>query len=172
MQKWSEKVQQDIGARLRLARQAKGFSLRGLAERMQMSHGALGHWETGKNEIPLSSLWELCTRLGVSADKLLFDVERWPFERVDYDKVNDLDPQDRSRLEGGLLLTAVEAGIDVRKDAAADVDAPRPVSRTARPLLERAEAALSSATRPAESQRTDAETPGGASGSRGPKTPA
>ncbi len=112
---WTPDIQKAIGARIRDARNAKGFSLRSFAQRMELSHGTLGHWETGTNEIPLEKLWKVCLLLGVSADKLLFDVERWPFDKVSYDKVSDLESADRHRLEGALLSTATDLGIDIRK---------------------------------------------------------
>lgn len=112
---WTADIQKAIGARIRDARNAKGYSLRSFAQRMELSHGTLGHWETGTNEIPLEKLWKVCLLLGVSADKLLFDVERWPFDRVSYDKVSDLEPADRHRLEGALLSTASDLGVDIKK---------------------------------------------------------
>ena len=63
----------EVGARLRAARQAKGFSLRDVAGRFGISHGAIGHWETGHNPIDLATLHKLARHYVVSVLSLVAD---------------------------------------------------------------------------------------------------
>jgi transcriptional regulator with XRE-family HTH domain len=63
----------EVGARLRAARQAKGLSLRDVASRFDISHGAIGHWETGHNPIDLATLHKLARLYHVSVLSLVAD---------------------------------------------------------------------------------------------------
>jgi transcriptional regulator with XRE-family HTH domain len=164
--KWDEDVQRQIGARMREARRLKGVSLRTLAPTFEMTHGALGHWEKGTNAISLPQLWLLCATLGVSADKILFGVERWPFEKVSYAKVADLEPADRHRLEGGLLSVAADLGVEIKQDP------PSAAARQAKEVasfLEIAEAASASAPPTPAKRKTGAQGHGDASQPRARK---
>jgi len=48
-----------LGARLRMARDAKELSLRAVGARLGISHGTVGHWETGVNPMGIDMLWRL-----------------------------------------------------------------------------------------------------------------
>lgn len=48
-----------VGRRLRMARETKELSLRDVAGRLGLSHGAIGHWETGESPISLDNLARL-----------------------------------------------------------------------------------------------------------------
>jgi transcriptional regulator with XRE-family HTH domain len=163
---WKQDVQEAIGARMREARVMRGMSLRALAPKLGVKHAALGHWENGKNPISLPQLWMMCALLGVSADKILFGVERWPFEKVAYAKVADLEPADRNRLEGGLLSVAADLGVDIKQDP------PSPAARQAKAVAsfsEFAETATATAPPSPAKQRTAAQTRADASPQRARK---
>lgn len=105
----------EVGARIALARNAKGLSIQQLADRLCMTKGSVGHWETGTNAIKAPELARICKLLDVSADELLFGIRRWPFTGVDFDLVNDLDPRDLGRLEGALLTLAEQFGMQIKR---------------------------------------------------------
>lgn len=56
---------QEIGQRLRTAREARGLTRRQVAEAIYASPGTLGQWETGYATVPASRLDELATVLGI-----------------------------------------------------------------------------------------------------------
>ena len=62
---------EDIGARLRDARQRQGLSLRGLAKALGVSPSLISQVETGKTQPSVSTLYAIVTQLGVSLDDLL-----------------------------------------------------------------------------------------------------
>jgi transcriptional regulator with XRE-family HTH domain len=61
-----------MGGRLRQARQAKGLSLRGLAEVLGVSPSLISQVETGRAKPSVNTLYALVTELGISLDTLLF----------------------------------------------------------------------------------------------------
>jgi transcriptional regulator with XRE-family HTH domain len=61
-----------IGERLRAERQARGLSLRELAERLDLSASLISQIETGRARPSVSTLYALAGELGVSLDDLLF----------------------------------------------------------------------------------------------------
>jgi len=61
-----------IGERLRSERQARGLSLRHLAERLGVSPSLISQIETGRARPSVSTLYAIATELGVSIDELLF----------------------------------------------------------------------------------------------------
>jgi len=61
-----------IGERLRSERQARGLSLRHLAERLGVSPSLISQIETGRARPSVSTLYSIATELGVSIDELLF----------------------------------------------------------------------------------------------------
>ncbi len=61
----------DIGARLRDARQARGLSLRSVAQALGVSASLISQVETGKTQPSVSTLYALVSHLGVSMDELL-----------------------------------------------------------------------------------------------------
>lgn len=62
----------DMGDRLRAARQARGLSLRGLAERLGISPSLISQVETGRARPSVSTLYSIASELGISLDELLF----------------------------------------------------------------------------------------------------
>jgi transcriptional regulator with XRE-family HTH domain len=68
----------DMGDRLREARQARGLSLRALAERLGVSPSLISQVETGRARPSVSTLYAIATTLGISLDELLFIDARRP----------------------------------------------------------------------------------------------
>lgn len=62
---------EQIGARLRDARTARGLSLRALAQSLGVSASLISQIETGKTQPSVSTLYAIVTALGVSIDELL-----------------------------------------------------------------------------------------------------
>ena len=61
----------EIGQRIRLARITKGFTQAELAERMNVSQGAVGHWEIGATLPKAGNLVKLSELLEIPVDELL-----------------------------------------------------------------------------------------------------
>ncbi len=61
-----------MGDRLRQARQARGLSLRGLAEVLGVSPSLISQVETGRAKPSVNTLYALATELRISLDVLLF----------------------------------------------------------------------------------------------------
>jgi transcriptional regulator with XRE-family HTH domain len=70
----------DMGDRLREARQARGLSLRALADRLGVSPSLISQVETGRARPSVSTLYAIATTLGISLDELLFIDARRPAE--------------------------------------------------------------------------------------------
>jgi transcriptional regulator with XRE-family HTH domain len=62
----------EMGDRIRLVRQARGLSLRGLAERLGVSPSLISQVETSRAKPSVSTLYAIATELGISLDELLF----------------------------------------------------------------------------------------------------
>jgi transcriptional regulator with XRE-family HTH domain len=62
----------EMGERLREARQARGLSLRGLADRLGVSPSLISQVETGRARPSVSTLYAIASSLGISLDELLF----------------------------------------------------------------------------------------------------
>jgi transcriptional regulator with XRE-family HTH domain len=61
-----------VGEHLRAARQARGLSLRDLADRLGVSPSLISQIETGRARPSVSTLYAIATELSVSIDDLLF----------------------------------------------------------------------------------------------------
>jgi transcriptional regulator with XRE-family HTH domain len=61
-----------MGDRLRAARLARGVSVRGLAERLDVSPSLISQVETGRARPSVNTLYAIVTELGLSLDELLF----------------------------------------------------------------------------------------------------
>jgi transcriptional regulator with XRE-family HTH domain len=61
-----------MGDRLRRARQARGLSLRGLADVLGVSPSLISQVETGRAKPSVNTLYALASELGISLDSLLF----------------------------------------------------------------------------------------------------
>lgn len=62
---------EELGARIRQARLAKGVSLRAMAADAEISPSLLSQVETGKVQPSVSTLWAIVSRLGLSVDDVL-----------------------------------------------------------------------------------------------------
>lgn len=62
---------EQVGARLRAARQARGLTLEGLASSARMSASTLSRLESGKRQASLELLLPLTRRLGIRLDDLV-----------------------------------------------------------------------------------------------------
>lgn len=120
--KWTEEHDRAMGKRIREAREAKGWSLQQLAERLNVVKASAGHWETGLRAIKHHDLAALCAELDVSADEIVFGVRRWPFTAIDFDRVARLDPIELAHLEGGLMQLASDLGLEILRPKSALVD--------------------------------------------------
>lgn len=65
-----------MGERLRLERQARGLSLRELAQRLGVSASLISQVETGRANPSVSTLYAIAAELDVSLDELLFEERR------------------------------------------------------------------------------------------------
>jgi transcriptional regulator with XRE-family HTH domain len=65
-----------MGERLRLARRARGLSLRELAQRVGVSASLISQVETGRANPSVSTLYAIAAELDVSLDELLFEDRR------------------------------------------------------------------------------------------------
>ena len=61
-----------MGDRLRTARLGRGLSVRGLAERLEVSPSLISQVETGRARPSVNTLYAIVTELGLSLDELLF----------------------------------------------------------------------------------------------------
>lgn len=61
----------DVHNRIKLAREAAGFTQEKLAEEIGVSRNAVAKWENGKNEPKIENLVSLSLTLGVSSDYLI-----------------------------------------------------------------------------------------------------
>jgi transcriptional regulator with XRE-family HTH domain len=65
-----------MGDRLRAARLARGLSVRGLAERLDVSPSLISQVETGRARPSVNTLYAIASELGLSLDELLFPEPR------------------------------------------------------------------------------------------------
>ena len=68
-----------MGDRLRLARQDRGLSLRGLARRLSISPSLLSQVETGRARPSVNTLYAIASELAISLDELLFPGNQRPY---------------------------------------------------------------------------------------------
>lgn len=115
---WDDSADAAMAARLKAAREAKGFSLAYVAGKLKVSKATVGHWETASRAIKHNDLAAFCKLLDVSADEVLFGVKRWPFEKIDFQSVSDLNTRDKDRLEGALVFTAAQLNIEIKRRVA------------------------------------------------------
>jgi transcriptional regulator with XRE-family HTH domain len=78
-QQRSSRAHPPIGERLRAERQARGLSLRDLADRLGVSASLISQIETGRARPSVNTLYAIATELDISIDELLFiDAGRTP----------------------------------------------------------------------------------------------
>lgn len=113
---WSDGRRAAFGERLKVARNAKSLSLDQVTAALgSTSRARIGHWETGERVPDVGALAQLCELLDISADKLVFGTEPWPFPRIDFDAVKKLDRADKYRLEGALLFAAGQLALEIER---------------------------------------------------------
>lgn len=72
-------MQQTMGDRIKLLRQAKGWSQGDLAGRVGVTAGAISHWESGLTKnIKLETFLRLCEELGTAPHYLIFGPGKQP----------------------------------------------------------------------------------------------
>ena len=122
-----------VGERLRVARQERGLSLRGFADRLGVSPSLISQIENGRARPSVNTLYAMAGELGVSIDELLFtDEERsssttqladgspeGPAENGDSGPVQRSTNRKRIRLASGVvwdrLTTTSEGDIEFLK---------------------------------------------------------
>lgn len=62
--KQKENIRQRIGSQLRAYREAKGYTLRQLAEKAQIDHSHIGKIENGTYDIRVETLQQVASALG------------------------------------------------------------------------------------------------------------
>ena len=93
-----------MGERLRAERQARGLSLRDLAERLDVSPSLISQIETGRARPSVRTLYALCGELGVSMDDLVFDGDALgPPARARAEPVQRATSRRRIRLGSGVV---------------------------------------------------------------------
>lgn len=68
-------IDEEIGARIMKARQAKGLTLRQVASQLGVAHGTVGNWETGRRPMRLIDLYRVAEALGRSPASFLVETE-------------------------------------------------------------------------------------------------
>lgn len=78
---YAARMQQTMGDRIKLLRQAKGLSQSQLADRVGVTGGAISQWENGATKnIKLQTFLALCEELGTTPHYLIFGPERQPLQ--------------------------------------------------------------------------------------------
>jgi transcriptional regulator with XRE-family HTH domain len=109
-----QRLRDDLGHRLRAAREEKNIGLRELARRLGVSPSLISQIETGKTEPSINTLFAMVSELELSVNEIVFDPAR-----------------DSGRSTGKAAPSA-RAGGGRRADAAAQSDTPgSPVQRSA-----------------------------------------
>lgn len=115
---WDEEMDAALGSRLKAVRVSRGLSIDQVGVNLKVSRATVNFWETGKRAIKHHDLAAICFLFGISADELLFGVRRWPFDKIDFDSVNELEPVEIAGLQGGLVVLAGQLGIKIKQLAA------------------------------------------------------
>lgn len=115
---WTEKQSLDMGKRIAEARESRGWSLAYVADRLGVSKGTVGHWETGIRAIKAGDLARLCNLLQISADQALFGRTMWPFQSIELEAVQQLEPEEIQQIEGAIKLVSAQMGVELSKPAA------------------------------------------------------
>ena len=70
---WAQTALTDVGANIRVARQAAGMTQEDLASRLGCTQTAVSYWEAGKRDPGIPDLLRIAVALGVTAASLLPD---------------------------------------------------------------------------------------------------
>jgi transcriptional regulator with XRE-family HTH domain len=71
-----QRLRDDLGHRLRVAREQKSIGLRELARRLGVSPSLISQIETGKTEPSINTLFAMVSELELSVNEIVFDSER------------------------------------------------------------------------------------------------
>jgi transcriptional regulator with XRE-family HTH domain/mannose-6-phosphate isomerase-like protein (cupin superfamily) len=71
-----QRLRDDLGHRLRIAREEKNIGLRELARRLGVSPSLISQIETGKTEPSINTLFAIVSELELSVNEIVFDLER------------------------------------------------------------------------------------------------
>ena len=71
-----QRLRDDLGHRLRAAREEKNIGLRELARRLGVSPSLISQIETGKTEPSINTLFAMVSELELSVNEIVFDTER------------------------------------------------------------------------------------------------
>ena len=108
-----QRLRDDLGHRLRAAREQKNIGLRELARRLGVSPSLISQIETGKTEPSINTLFAMVSELELSVNEIVFDPAR-----------------DTGRVSGKKATPRARAGSGRRAGGAAHADAPgSPVQR-------------------------------------------
>ena len=88
-----KKVDVEIGQRIRRSREALGYSRETLSDKAELSNSFLSAIELGTGSCTAEYLQRLCRALGVSADYILFGMERQGDLTPNHAMLSGLDPQ-------------------------------------------------------------------------------
>src|SRR5438552_8443835 len=69
-------LRDDLGHRLRVAREQKNIGLRELARRLGLSASLISQIETGKTEPSINTLFAIVSELELPVNEIVFDLER------------------------------------------------------------------------------------------------
>lgn len=86
-------VDVEIGQRIRRSREALGYSRETLSDKAELSNSFLSAIELGTGSCTAEYLQRLCRALGVSADYILFGIERQGDLTLIHAMLSGLDPQ-------------------------------------------------------------------------------
>ncbi len=101
-----ESLYQEVGRRLREARQAAGLTQSGLAERVALSRTSITNIEQGRQRLTLDGLMRLAAVVGVAPGQLI-PSGRVESPRIPPRKLRNLDPGEQAAVE--LVLRHAEA---------------------------------------------------------------
>jgi transcriptional regulator with XRE-family HTH domain len=82
-----------VGARLTTARKKCGLTLEQVGEHFSIGRGTVWAWENGNGALDIYRFKELCKLYSVTSSMILNgEQEEWPFEKVDFERYDALDP--------------------------------------------------------------------------------
>lgn len=112
---------------VKAARQHKDMTLEQLAHAVGRSKAAAGFWETGKTKPSFAQMQQISGITGYpmpgdaassatsTTDQLAAPrSKRWPYERIDYEKLVSLKGAAAKNLENAILAAAADIDIDIK----------------------------------------------------------
>lgn len=104
------------------ARQFAKLTQPQLGEAMGLTKGNISAWEKGRHEASHEQLVKIAAITGFPeplpgmSEPVQSLTAKWPFTSIDEGKVRSLDDAQRNQLEAGIILSAAQLGLDVKKD--------------------------------------------------------